>query len=108
MVFCAACARRRVFEISPGQLCSLRVEPFTIRIRDADLGSFWRFSAASILARAEFLRRLDQLGRQAGVRLPKGASAQVEAVARALVKQRGPDILNTVAKTHFKTTQRVI
>lgn len=65
-------------------------------------------AAASILARAEFLRRLDQLGREAGVRLPKGASSQVEAVARALVKQRGADFLKTVAKTHFKTTQRVI
>lgn len=65
-------------------------------------------AAASILARAEFLRRLDRLGRQADVHLPKGASAQVEAVARALVKQRGAEILKTFAKTHFKTTQRVI
>ena len=62
-------------------------------------------AAASILARAEFLRRLDQLGREAGVRLPKGASSQVEAVARALVQQRGADVLKAVAKTHFKTTR---
>ncbi|MEK7693377.1 MAG: ribonuclease HIII [Chloroflexota bacterium] len=65
-------------------------------------------AAASILARAEFLRRLDQRGRQAGVRLPKGASSQVDAVARAIVAQRGPDALHAIAKTHFKTTQRVI
>ena len=64
-------------------------------------------AAASILARAEFLRRLDQLGREAGVRLPKGASSQVDAVARALVAQRGPEALNAIAKTHFKTTQKV-
>ncbi len=65
-------------------------------------------AAASILARAEFLRRLDQLGRGAGVRLPKGASAAVEAVARTLVAARGPGVLDEVAKKHFKTTQRVL
>ncbi len=64
-------------------------------------------AAASILARAEFLRRLDQLGREAGVRLPKGASSQVDAVARAIVVQRGAEALNAIAKTHFKTTQKV-
>ena len=65
-------------------------------------------AAASILARAEFLRRLDQLGRDAGVRLPKGASPAVEAAARALVAARGPAVLDDVAKKHFKTTQRVL
>jgi ribonuclease HIII len=65
-------------------------------------------AAASILARAEFVRRLDLLGRSAGVRLPKGASAAVDAVARALVAQRGPDALDAFAKRHFKTTQRVL
>jgi ribonuclease HIII len=64
-------------------------------------------AAASILARAEFLRRLDQLAREAGVRLPKGASSQVDAVARALVVQRGAESLQAIAKTHFKTTQKV-
>jgi ribonuclease HIII len=65
-------------------------------------------AAASILARAEFLRRLDQLGRRVGTRLPKGASAAVEATARALVSSRGAGVLDEVAKTHFKTTQRVL
>jgi ribonuclease HIII len=63
-------------------------------------------AAASILARAEFLRRLDRLSREAGVRLPKGASSQVDAVARALVGQRGAAALDGVAKTHFKTAKR--
>ena len=64
-------------------------------------------AAASILARAEFLRRLEQLGRDAGVTLPKGASSAVESVARALVASRGPAVLDGLAKTHFKTTSRV-
>jgi ribonuclease HIII len=64
-------------------------------------------AAASILARAEFLRRLDRLSRDAGVRLPKGASLQVDATARAIVAQRGREALDGIAKTHFKTTKRV-
>jgi ribonuclease HIII len=64
-------------------------------------------AAASILARAEFLRRLDALGQEAGMRLPKGASAQVEAAARALVAARGADALSGFAKLHFRTTTRV-
>src|SRR5205814_473813 len=46
-------------------------------------------AAASILARAEFLRRLERLARVAGTKLPKGASSQVEAAARAVVASRG-------------------
>jgi ribonuclease HIII len=65
-------------------------------------------AAASILARAEFLRRLEWIGRDVGARLPKGASAQVEATGRALVSSHGPEVLERVAKRHFKTTQRVL
>ena len=65
-------------------------------------------AAASILARAEFLNRLRGLGDDAGVELPKGASAEVEAAAVRLVREKGPGILDKVAKTHFKTTERVL
>ncbi|MGA2362427.1 MAG: ribonuclease HIII [Candidatus Aminicenantales bacterium] len=65
-------------------------------------------AAASILARAEFLTRLHALSREIGMELPKGASAQVEEAAVKLVHDKGPDILEKVAKTHFKTTARVL
>jgi ribonuclease HIII len=65
-------------------------------------------AAASILARAEFLTRLHSLSREIGTELPKGASAQVEEAAVKLVHEKGPDILKKVAKTHFKTTARVL
>ncbi|MCU0243581.1 MAG: ribonuclease HIII [Acidobacteria bacterium] len=65
-------------------------------------------AAASILARAEFLTRLRALAREVGADLPKGASDLVEAAAVKLVKAKGPDILERVAKTHFKTTVRVL
>lgn len=64
-------------------------------------------AAASILSRAEFLRRLEQLGWRARVRLPKGASPAVEAAGRTVLASQGPEMLREVAKLHFKTTQRV-
>ncbi len=64
-------------------------------------------AAASILARAGFLQRLKFLGDRVGVTLPKGASAQVKAAAREIVKKSGPDALKTVSKFHFKTYAEV-
>ncbi len=64
-------------------------------------------AAASIIARAEFLRRLFFLSEETGVELPKGASPKVEEVGTKLVKQFGVQILDKVAKTHFKTTKRI-
>ncbi len=65
-------------------------------------------AAASILARAEFLTRLRFLSKEVGIELPKGASDLVEAAAVKLVREKGPGILEKVAKTHFKTTVRVL
>jgi ribonuclease HIII len=65
-------------------------------------------AAASILARAEFLTRLHFLSKDVGAELPKGASSLVEAAAVKLVRAKGPGILEKVAKTHFKTTSRVL
>lgn len=64
-------------------------------------------AAASIVARAAFLRSIEVLSKKFEVELPRGASA-VEDVAVRLVRSRGPDVLREVAKTHFKTTQRVL
>jgi ribonuclease HIII len=64
-------------------------------------------AAASILARAGFLEALKRLGEKVGTALPKGASAQVKAAAKEIVKKSGTDILQTVAKFHFKTFREV-
>src|SRR5271155_5804601 len=65
-------------------------------------------AAASILARAAFLDRLKSLGDKVGVPLPKGASAQVKAAAREIVKKGGPNMLKSVSKFHFKTYREVV
>ena len=61
-----------------------------------------------MLARDRFLGWLDRASRDYGLKLPKGASDEVEAAARRLVQTRGQAALGKVAKLHFKTTQRVL
>jgi ribonuclease HIII len=65
-------------------------------------------AAASILARAEFLRRLRRLSEEFGIDLPKGASSQVIDAGKRFVAKHGASELGKVAKLHFKTTQTVV
>ena len=65
-------------------------------------------AAASILARAEFLRRLTRLSEELRILLPKGASPAVELAGRAVIKTYGQDRLQAVAKLHFSTTKRIL
>ncbi len=63
-------------------------------------------AAASILARDEFVSRLAKLEQQFGVVLPKGASAAVDAAAKAFIERHGTAELAKVAKMHFRTALR--
>ena len=60
-------------------------------------------AAASILAREKFIDWLDGASRANGVVLPKGASPQVTAAARAIIAAHGPSRLPSLAKMHFRT-----
>jgi ribonuclease HIII len=71
---------------------------------ETDLG----VAAGSILARAEFVRRMERLSQECGFELPKGASENVNAAARKVAEQMGPDALNRFVKLHFKNTAKVI
>jgi len=70
---------------------------------EKDLG----VAAASIVARAEFLRRMERLSQECGFDLPKGASPLVDEAARKLVAKFGKETLNKFAKLHFKNTLRL-
>ncbi len=63
-------------------------------------------AAASILARDEFVTRLRKIGKPFDIELPKGASKQVDAVAKLFVNQHGAEELAKVAKMHFRTALR--
>ena len=63
-------------------------------------------AAASILARDEFVKRLAALGKNFNVELPKGAGTNVDAVAKELFAKHGADVMEGIAKMHFRTALR--
>jgi ribonuclease HIII len=63
-------------------------------------------AAASILARNEFVTRLGKLEKQYEMKLPKGASAAVDAAAKEFVAKYGAENMPKVAKMHFRTALR--
>jgi ribonuclease HIII len=64
-------------------------------------------AAASVLARAEFLIGLKELGHDYGEALPKGAGIPVERAARRIFEAGGIAALEAIAKIHFRTTEKV-
>lgn len=65
-------------------------------------------AAASVLARARFLRAMQALSAKAGLGdIPKGAGPLVNAFAKELVAKLGKDELKNYAKLHFATTDKL-
>jgi len=60
-------------------------------------------AAASVLARAEFVKRMEMLSKKYELEFPKGASNKVSEQAQAFVIKYSYERLNEVAKMHFKT-----
>ncbi|MEI9865723.1 MAG: ribonuclease HIII [Limisphaerales bacterium] len=63
-------------------------------------------AAASILARDGFVKGLAKLEQDFAVKLPKGASAAVDATAKKFVEERGAGELGKISKLHFRTALR--
>jgi ribonuclease HIII len=64
-------------------------------------------AAASILARARYLKEMEALSEEVGFELPRGAT-HVLGAARRVVEELGEEELAKVAKVHFSTTARVL
>lgn len=60
-------------------------------------------AAASIVARAIYVREMKRLSEEAGETLIKGASGKVLEQAKKIVADKGADALKGFAKMHFKT-----
>jgi hypothetical protein len=63
-------------------------------------------AAASILARAEFIYKMREMGEVYGVEFPKGSSHVLE-FAKGFVDKYGYGALQNVAKIHFATTEKI-
>jgi ribonuclease HIII len=64
-------------------------------------------AAASIIARWAFLEGLAETGKHLNVLLPKGAARHVVDMARRLARKHGKEILDDIAKLHFKITKEL-
>ena len=64
-------------------------------------------AAASILAREAFINWLERRGKELGLRLERGVSANVKEAAKKLVEMKGPQVLQGLAKVHFRTAHEI-
>lgn len=69
--------------------------------------SYIGVAAASVIARAEFVKRCAELSNKFGFEFPKGASDKVVLTAKDYVQKFGKENLKYVAKMHFKTVQNL-
>lgn len=65
-------------------------------------------AAASILARAGYVKFMRRLSDEAGFPLLKGASAKVREQAERIVKEQGEEALPRFAKMHFRTAYEAL
>lgn len=64
-------------------------------------------AAASILARAAFIKKMNEMETEYGLTFPKGCAMQVKDTAREFIARFGKERLREVCKTHFKTYNEV-
>ena len=64
-------------------------------------------AAASVLARATFVRKIAEMQSLYGVDFPKGCANQVKDCAKIFISKFGKNKLHEVCKTHFKTYNEV-
>ncbi len=63
-------------------------------------------AAASILARAAFVKKFEALSAEAGFTIPKGAGPAVDKAAARLIEEKGMESLRKFTKLHFANTEK--
>ena len=64
-------------------------------------------AAASVLARASFVQKMQNLEQTYGIKFPKGCSGLVKTAALEFIKKYGKERLKEVCKAHFRTYNEV-
>ena len=89
------------------ELVKLGIEGFDLRMRTkAEEDPV--VAAASIVARAEFVRQMQVLSKKFGAKLQKGAGPAVKVQAREIIDRFGARALGEFAKLHFRTAYEVV
>ena len=64
-------------------------------------------AAASIISRYIFLAKMDELSKDLGIEIPKGANDIVDQVGKEIVQKYGEAKLEEIAKLNFKNTEKI-
>jgi ribonuclease HIII len=64
-------------------------------------------AVASIISRYIFLLKMDELSKELGMEIPKGAGNSADEVGIEIVKKYGIEKLETIAKLNFKNTDKI-
>jgi ribonuclease HIII len=90
-----------------GELAKMGVGDFTLEMRTrAEEDPV--VAAASVVARAEYVRQMHSLSRQFGGPLQKGAGPLVKEQAAQIIARFGARALGNFAKLHFRTAYEVV
>ncbi len=69
---------------------------------------FLAVACASIIARYEFLKRIDEMSKKLNTKVLKGANADVDHVAVQIAKEHGIEALKDYVKFNFANTKKVL
>jgi ribonuclease HIII len=64
-------------------------------------------AVAAIIARYKFLLAFDELSKEIGIVLPKGAGPGVDAIAKVIALKHGEEVFNKIAKVNFKNFEKI-
>jgi len=78
-----------------------------VRVIEKAEDKYISVGAASILARAYFLKSFNELCEKYGYNLPKGAGPNVDKMIYTIITQGKKDILKDIAKVSFKNTYKI-
>lgn len=81
------------------------LDPHTYFITKAENHSI-AVAAASILARASFVREMERLSEWIDQPLLKGASQKVDQLIAKIIREHGTEVLHKIAKVHFANTKK--
>lgn len=65
-------------------------------------------AAASVISRFLFLEEMDKLSQKYGINIPKGASTEVDKVAKEILNKYGKNELLKISKINFKNTEKIL
>lgn len=96
--------QRKYYEYLEGNKYTVKNIKFTTKAEDKCLS----VGCSSVISRYLFLMEMDKLSKKMKMRIPLGASFEVDNVGKKIVEKYGKDKLKEIAKINFKNTDKIL